>query len=339
MVPCRRDENRSVVQWLDMPSHEPPQPKVTWEKEAKPHWYTPKFAQRRCPGHNEAVSNQGSNSSHRFCVVTALTLSRDFLRSDLFEPYATVGMRGISAYTNRHGYTFHPIFFQGPGDEHPGWQRVRLTLQLLRMNVCDWAFWMEGDMFITNCTRTLDDILAAASPANSKHFVFSCDPTLNTGAGFIRNSANAIATLEKVLDMRTTHGQYAEVMKIEHNGAFMILQKHKEYNKQLLLAPQRLFNSYPTNWKPGDLLVHFPGLHKKEIPSWLRKHPPHTWDNCNNLTYRAQTSASAKTTLHAPKDNSREVSGRGRPETDAIAEWGARAQHIRRSRDAHDQNR
>ena len=290
MVPCRRDENRSVVQWLDMPSHEPPQPKVTWEKEAKPHWYTPKFAQRRCPGHNEAVSNQGSNSSHRFCVVTALTLSRDFLRSDLFEPYATVGMRGISAYTNRHGYTFHPIFFQGPGDEHPGWQRVRLTLQLLRMNVCDWAFWMEGDMFITNYTRTLDDILATASPASSKHFVFSCDPTMNTGAGFIRNSANAIATLEKVLEMRTTHGQYAEVMKIDHNGAFMILQHHTE---QLLLAPQRLFNSYPSNWKPGDLLVHFPGLHKKEVHGWLREHPPHAWDAWSNFTHRAQTRASS----------------------------------------------
>lgn len=264
-----------------------------WEKKARPPWYTPRFAQRRCPRHKEIVSHQSSNSSHRFCVVAALTLSHDFLRSDLFEPYATVGMRGISAYTNRHGYTFHPIFFQGPGGEHPGWQRVRLTLQLLRMNVCDWAFWMEGDMFITNCTRTLDDILATASPANSTHFVFSCDPTLNTGAGFIRNSAGAIATLEKVLEMRTTHGQYAEVMKIEHNGAFMILQKQDE-SKQLLLAPQRLFNSYSTNWIPGDLLVHFPGTHKKEMQLWLQKHPPHMWDSCNNLTYRAKTTRPIK---------------------------------------------
>ena len=238
-------------------------------------------------------SSAFSNSSHRFCVVTALTLSPKFLRSDLFEPYATVGMRGISAYTNRHGYTFHPIFFQGPNDEHPGWQRVRLTLQLLCMDACDWAFWMEGDMFITNYTRTLDDILATASPASSKHFVFSCDPTLNTGAGFIRNSANAIATLEKVLQMRITHGQYAEVMKIDHNGAFMILQHHTEHNEQLLLTPQRLFNSYPSNWKPGDLLVHFPGVHKKEVHGWLREHPPHAWDAWSNFTHRAQTRASS----------------------------------------------
>lgn len=259
-------------------------------KASRPNWFTSRFARRRCPARSEVVSHQRSNSSHRFCVVTALTLSPKFLRSDLFEPYATVGMRGISAYTNRHGYTFHPIFFQGPNNEHPtGWQRVRLTLQLLRMNACDWAFWMEGDMFITNYTRTLDEILATASPASSKHFVFSCDPTLNTGNGFIRNSAHAIATLEKVLQMRITHGQYAEVMKIDHNGAFMILQHDAAYNGQLLLAPQRLFNSYPSNWNPGDLLVHFPGLHKKEMAGWLREHPPHTWDAWNNFTQRAQT--------------------------------------------------
>jgi hypothetical protein len=216
----------------------------------------------------------------RFCIVSGLTLDRAALDNDLHKAYLSIAYRGVSQYSNLHGYSFNPIFFAAR-HEHIGVQRCRMTQQLFRRNQCDWAFWYEGDMAITNYSTRLETLVLAAAPTAATELIFSRDMhgNINTGSGFVRNSPSTLATLECIIEMQQTEKHSEEVLLWEHNGA--IARLYDTYGglwrQKILLAQQRLFNAYDSNWRPGDFLVHFPGIHKSGMHAWLKAHPPETW--------------------------------------------------------------
>lgn len=214
----------------------------------------------------------------RFCLVSGLTLDEELLDGPFARYYLLYGLRGFSAYASRHGYSAHSVLFNAPNESRKiGVQRVRLTVQLFQRNMCDWAFWVEADAWITNHSVTLPSVLQRAQLSARTNFVFSRDiaGNLNTGVGLVRNSAGTIATLERVLDMQRTLYKYGRrIGHWEHNGAFVVLYDRfgGEWREQISLAPQRLFNSYPPVWEPGDFVVHFAG-YKGVLPNaYARNH-------------------------------------------------------------------
>ena len=223
------------------------------------------------------------------------------------------GVATSSLYAQRHRHRFVAVTHPAAGPEAAGkrleWARNRAIQQLFRDDgsesgdelACqvDYAFWLEADVWITNLTVPLDDLVAAAAAARgdgaAPELIVNRDAAgnLNTGTGLIRCSAAGLRMLERMDEIRYSHADDRKLLMWGANGAAMVMHHETQYAKDMTFVPAKLLNAYPlpnmaacageacgdVYWSPGDFVVHFAG-HVPKAPSYrrfLELYPPASW--------------------------------------------------------------
>jgi len=131
----------------------------------------------------------------------------------------------------------------------------------------DWFWWTGCDTLITNFNIKLEDVVD-----NDYHFIIApdCDG-INADSFFVRNSPEGkkfVDVINSKIDTYKTHGWVEQQAIIEH-------MKMDEFKDMVKVVPQRQLNAYDYalypdckpidltgndgQWKPGDLLIHWPG--------------------------------------------------------------------------------
>ncbi|KAG2427389.1 hypothetical protein HYH02_014609 [Chlamydomonas schloesseri] len=185
-----------------------------------------------------------------------------------------------------------------------------------RCDKYDWVFWVDADVFITNLTVAVTDVIEAARRMRPNqdypHFIASRNADLdtafsfNTGTALVRCSDLGLRLMNKMVELRVTHKDDTYIKGWEHQAALMIAYRDNEWVRDITtFVPPKLFNSYPYRlgddngnlrscgdpqgaecqkgyWTPGDFLIHFPGSGKKFVNKFLQEHPPPTWPGAND---------------------------------------------------------
>lgn len=176
--------------------------------------------------------------------------------------YAAVGevtAPRVAAYAEARKYAHQVTHHRG----HFG--KVEALLEA--WTAADWLFWLDADAVVTNPKI---DLTYLARP--DADFVLTCDRIgLNTGAMLVRTVPAAFDVLWTLLDQRA---EFDHPPLHDQNGFAHALWRCKE---RVALLPQRAMNSYPDHprvepaavWRPGDFVLHCPGLTREEKVRYL----------------------------------------------------------------------
>lgn len=85
---------------------------------------------------------------------------------------------------------------------------------------------------------------------------------VNSGQFFLRNTPWSLKFLDDWYAVRDF-----EQDALREQRALIHLIESRDLSRRVRLVPQRRFNSYPCNYRPGDFLLHFPDL---PMPQRLR---------------------------------------------------------------------
>ncbi len=194
------------------------------------------------------------------------------LYHDNYQPLADVVLPRLQAYCDRHGYTLLAHRGQlGPGAI--GFQKLRyLYGQLFGGDRFDLALVTDLDICITNETRRIEDF---AAPYPDHDYLVTKDVNgINNGSFIIRRTDWTCRLLEWMLTHHQSFTNEQDVLK--QNEAALVAGRLK-------ILPHPSINSlfydlYPQygdpvtiqgNWKPGDYLLHLPGIQLEQRLSLL----------------------------------------------------------------------
>lgn len=173
--------------------------------------------------------------------------------------YGDLSLRSKYEYAARWGFDVSTVRGKICKDRPASWSKILLCQQVI--DRYEWIWWLDADATITNkeidirqfCDESADMI--ATKDENG----------INAGSFLLRNSAGAknllAATWERTEFIDHPWWEQAALQAVLADGIAVI----KEIDK-------RAINSYPKEWKPGDLVVHFAGMQNRM--RWFRKYPP-----------------------------------------------------------------
>lgn len=162
------------------------------------------------------------------------------------------------AYCKKHGYG---LVIETDGFDRsrpPAWSKILFVKRHLHDH--EWVFWSDADSMILNDAVRLEtfldadfDLIVGREDVGVGHAV------VNVGAFFIRRSEWSLAFFDRL---------YAQESFAQHphadNGALIELLGTEDLSEHIKIVPQRRFNSYATNFAPGDFLLHLPGMTEEE---------------------------------------------------------------------------
>lgn len=182
----------------------------------------------------------------------------------------------------------------------PNWAKLPLILK--HMSNYDWLVWIDADTIIMNPTIRLEKFLKEAKVTKKHHLLLTRDPrgSINTGMFFVRNSPWSRSFLKKVYQQHIPPNapwtDQLAFIKLFRKNALQVRNKTQFEHKTWK------FNAYPQEknhmqkrniptvalYHKGDFLVHFAGLHKKEMAQAFRaflqtNHPPRTSKNMKDM--------------------------------------------------------
>lgn len=186
------------------------------------------------------------------------------------------------------------------------WFKLLALLDLMEADVnnevYEWYYWVDGDVVFTNITLDIRDHIT-----DDADFIWAGN---NTGVFLVKNTVWSRLFLRKAFDMWPVmwKGGPRPAEGLMENAAIGNLTLHwagavgkiTSYPK----PSTRLFQSYCVTrwfeefaWKPGDFIMHLPGMDPKWKPSVL-KHclmsPARCYEACNRYairTYNNDTNA------------------------------------------------
>jgi hypothetical protein len=178
------------------------------------------------------------------------------------EHYAEVGaISGPNkrAYAARHGYDFMAESDRLDPARPTAWSKIALLRRQLPH--CNWAFWTDADSLIMNGTLALEDLVATEADLILTHDHYG----LNTGQFLVRNTAWSADFLAEV---------YAQIQFVDHPwweqaALAQVLERQPHSAWHVAYIDQRRLNAYPSNYRPGDFLIHFAGL-GRDLPYLLQ---------------------------------------------------------------------
>lgn len=158
-----------------------------------------------------------------------------------FEQLADLTIPNRSEYAIRQGYVGG--LFKFPG--HFG----KIAALLEAWTSSEWLWWLDIDAIITNPVVRLEDLTTEGD------VVLSCDAIgLNSGSMLLRTIPEVRVVLEAIWKLRKG---YDVAPWHDQNGLAYQLWTIRE---RVLIVPKRALNSYPADWRPGDFVLHCPGI-------------------------------------------------------------------------------
>ena len=174
-------------------------------------------------------------------------------------PYHQLGdmsAENKKAYAQRWGYDLIVQRKKKDRRREMHWAKLSTLIDILPRY--DWVFWTDADSLVMNYGKKLEDYID-----NDCSVIFNEDINgLNSGHFFIRNSKWCVDFLRECYEIYPPP-------KIFANGTFHTWQdqaairtyimRHPECSSRIKLCAQKEFNCYPSNYTPGDFILHFAG--------------------------------------------------------------------------------
>ncbi|KAG2427392.1 hypothetical protein HYH02_014612 [Chlamydomonas schloesseri] len=260
--------------------------------------------------------------SERIAIAFVDTFDDFRIGHEQYQHFVVKGTRSKAAYAARQGYDLNLIVFSIEGSDRMNWNKLYWTRKQFGVTckncsvtvpLChkyDWIMWMDNDIFITNMTVRIQDVIEAGRIVHGgeyPHFIATRDNlnSINTGTALVRCSRQGLALLDAALALKGTESVNRLVGMFDHNGAIWQLHDEQEWVRNITaLVPAKLMNAYPWmatgqfavcpdkptcdqgHWSPGDFLIHFAGDNKRAVVPFLRAFPPSTWIGYNgSMTY------------------------------------------------------
>jgi hypothetical protein len=192
------------------------------------------------------------------------------LHTPNFQPLADLTWnRNKVLYAERRGYGYacKTDQFYGVG---LGFEKIWFINDMMEAYPeIDWFWWTGCDTLVTNMTVGLE-----TKADNNYHFVISTDCNgINADSFLIRNSPEGKYYIKMIMSKQPEykdHGwmeQQVIIDTLEDNKALIKIVPQREinaYNYQLYqecAEPEKQLDKLGVdgNWKPGDLLIHWPG--------------------------------------------------------------------------------
>ena len=195
------------------------------------------------------------------------------------------------AYCDKWGYHYEPVTKAFIIDRGPHWQKLPATLALFDKGY-DYVFWIDGDAFFVNCSKSLKPFIDKLEMENSS-WLFSGDTLVVNSAQMLwKNTAAARQILngtdglyspnyniplfengafaaylfgarrQDISEIRNAY-RIADECYVRKNaqcrylrdGSRQALHLVKEdLKRHISIVPQRAMNSYSGNYQPGDFI-------------------------------------------------------------------------------------
>jgi hypothetical protein len=191
------------------------------------------------------------------------------LHTPNFQPLADLTWPNKVQYAERWGYG-HACKTEGFYGVALGFEKIWFIKDVLEAYPdIDWLWWVGSDTLITNMTVNLEERID-----NNYHFIIASDCNgINADSFLIRNSPEGRSYIDMIM---SKYEQYKNHGWLEQQ---VIIDTFEENKNIIKLVPQRSINAYnyslysecaapekqldklgnDGNWKPGDLLIHWPG--------------------------------------------------------------------------------
>lgn len=161
-----------------------------------------------------------------------------------FEQLANLTIPNRVSYAARQGYLGGSFNFPG----HFG----KIAALLEAWDSAEWLWWLDIDAIVTNPDIRLESL---AECEIVRDVILSADYNgLNSGSMLFRTIPEVRQVLEKIWKLRET---YDVAPWHDQNGFAYQLWAISD---RVHIVGKRLLNSYPGDWKPGDFVLHCPGL-------------------------------------------------------------------------------
>jgi hypothetical protein len=186
----------------------------------------------------------------------------------LYTPnYADVGEfteKSKREYAKRHGYT--PLLERESVDlsRAPTWGKIMMLSAALMDH--DIAFWIDADAMILDLSISVHDLLAQDDQESgpSDLYISKDHNGINCGVFLMRSTDTAARFLEDVWERTEFKNHYW------HEQAAMMALLAEKYPIKVTYLPKRAINSYPSDYGPGDFIIHAAG--QRDRLAVLRKY-------------------------------------------------------------------
>lgn len=172
-------------------------------------------------------------------------------------------------YCKKYGYDFREDEDIYDKSRPPAWSKVNLIQKCLLEGKYDYIVWIDADTHIMNSEKRLEEFIFHYS--NDRDIMLTLDITekINSGVMFIKNTEWASFYFQCL---------YNQIEFIDHPNweqeAIIHLYNNdilscKDYMTVLPSSKQKLFNSYFSNYSPGDFIVHLAGCYRNNVNNGL----------------------------------------------------------------------
>ena len=177
---------------------------------------------------------------------------------DKYKKTVSSGVENKRLYCQQHGYDFICGGKSLDRSRPIPWTKILIILQTMENSNYQWIFWTDADSLIMNMSFKLEDFIQESE----NNLILTKDiSNINTGEFFIRNCEWSRNFLKAVYG----HTECINDAWWEQQGLINELEKNPEWWSLIEVIPQRLINSYISNYEEDDFIIHFAGVHNPKI--------------------------------------------------------------------------
>jgi len=179
-----------------------------------------------------------------------------------YQALGDVVLPNMQAYCDRHGY--YLLVFKGECGSGPiGFQKMRY-LKALMNDGLELALVVDLDILISDLEKPFTDFIA--HDLDGSYFVTKDVNGINNGSFIIRKTGWSMHLLQFMLEnmhMFTCEQNVLKELESQLIGPGQLkVLPHPSINQYLHdVYPEYVSVPFPNCWKPGDFLLHLPGLH------------------------------------------------------------------------------
>jgi len=220
----------------------------------------------------------------KFMKILIYTGYTNHERGD-FTVWADKTTKNKFEYAEKHGYGFLSERNYSGYDRPISWYKVYKILNLL--DQYDWIMWMDADSLVMNFNTKIEDIINQEFERQKSIYL---SPEIGPGKEPIRYELPELIESNYII----TQDNYSPCMGIflikncewsrnfftriynqdqipenlkqeylieglwENRGQDYLLSQNLDLMKNIKFVPKKTFNSFITDWTPGDFMIHWP---------------------------------------------------------------------------------
>lgn len=229
-------------------------------------------------------------NSINYIQLKLLNISVVSSYTDNISDIAAITVKNKESYCKKHNYSIF-INKERLSLRHPGWDKIKLILQRMEVDNCDYFVWMDNDAYITNTSLRLDFI---CNNYSEKNFIICSERPddsvkeldenidfnnlsnlrlINSGIFIIKNNNWGKQFLEEVWqtasntnsgigcshkEILSNHFSY-DFWPFEQGPVHIVLSKRDKNTYKIL--PSSVMNVFKNQHKKHHFVCHFVGSH------------------------------------------------------------------------------